>query len=142
MTFLVSTVIGLCANERRRKRNWCEVSLDAVAGFEGEGSPFEDHLHSEERTAEELIDDRRFASAFHHELTLRLAGDDVALAIVDRMMNGVETPADLGAALGRPVQPVREARRRVRYHAEAVTKDLSASAPPALVPTKRRSTKG
>jgi len=125
--FLVGRIIGTSSNERRRKRNMCEVWLDE----EVEGAPgfsvHEKHLAEDKPAPDEALHGLRFASTFDERLTARVAGNELATALLPFLREGLSTPRDLAAATGRSVEEVRAARRSIRYHADEITKELSAT---------------
>ena len=125
---LVSSVIGHAGNERRRKRNVCEVWLDEEWEDEEESSKHEKHLAEDRPAPDEVLHRLRFASTFYEKLVAGLAGQKLALAIVALMKEGVVTPLDLAAASNTNIEDVRDARRRIRYRADEITKELSAAA--------------
>jgi hypothetical protein len=122
-------VIASSSDERRRKRNTCEVWLDQEDEDEEEtGSRYEKHLGADEPAPDEALHRLRFAHTFHDRLLARVAADPLAIEVITRMKDGVSTPRDLATATGRPLGEVVEARRRIRYHANEITQELSASA--------------
>jgi DNA-directed RNA polymerase specialized sigma24 family protein len=128
MSFLVAKVIGSAGNERRRKRNACEVWLDEEDEEADEAvSRHEKHLGTDAPAPEEALHRLRFAHTFHDRLVARVAGDAPVLEMIPLMKEGLCTPSDLAAATGRPLAEIVEARRRIRYHAETITKELSAA---------------
>jgi hypothetical protein len=134
---------GLTLNERKRKRNRCEVWLDEEYEEEcGTVGRHEKFLAADQPSPEEALHRLRFASTFAERLALRLAGNELALSLVALMKEGTAKPAELAAALGRSEDDVevRTARRQIRYHAEEVTKELSAAAVPSR-PASTRTTK-
>jgi DNA-directed RNA polymerase specialized sigma24 family protein len=143
MGYLVGRIVGMTLNERKRKRNTCEVWLDEE--YEEESGTVRRHekfLAADQPAPDEALHRLRFASTFAERLALRLAGNELALSLVALMKDGVSKPAELAAALGRPEDDVevRAARRQIRYHAGEVTKELSAAAVPAR-PASTRTTK-
>jgi DNA-directed RNA polymerase specialized sigma24 family protein len=64
------------------------------------------------------------------EVKAELAGDAPALEVVDLSERGVDRPADQAAATGRPIEEIRNARRRVRRAIEEVLRRRQ-EAPPA-----------
>jgi DNA-directed RNA polymerase specialized sigma24 family protein len=129
--FLVSHVIGAAFNIRRRKRNTCEVWLDEEWEEEERVCKHEKHLGEDKPAPDEAFDRLRFASTFHDRLVARFVGEPFELELIALMKDGVATPVDLAAATSRDVEDVKSARRRIRYHADEITKELSASAVPA-----------
>jgi DNA-directed RNA polymerase specialized sigma24 family protein len=141
MGYLVGRIVGMTLNERKRKRNACEVWLDEEYEEEcGTVGRHEKFLAADQPTPEEALHRLRFASTFAERLAFRLAGDELALSLVALMKEGLAKPADLAAAMNRDEDEVREARRKIRYHAEEVTKELSAAAVPSR-PASTRTTK-
>jgi DNA-directed RNA polymerase specialized sigma24 family protein len=139
LNLLIARVISSASNERRRKRNACEVWLDQEADDEsGTTSLHERHLGADAPTPDDALHRLRLASTFNDLLFARLAGNALATELATLMKDGLTTPQDLAAATGRPIAEVRDARRRVRYHADQITKELSAS---AGSPATRASTK-
>jgi len=131
MSFLVARVIGAAANERRRKRNKCEVSLDEAYDEqeeEGDSSKYEKYLAADQPPVDEVLDRRRYVSLFNERLMAQIAGDTMAREVAERMKEGLTSPQDLARATGRAIEEVRGARRRLRYHADRITKELSATA--------------
>jgi DNA-directed RNA polymerase specialized sigma24 family protein len=129
MGFLVARVIASASDERRRKRNTCEVWLDQEdEDEEGPVSRYEKHLGADEPPADQALHRLRLARTFHDRLVSRVAADPLAIEVITQMKDGVSKPRDLGTATGRPLGDIVEARRRIRYHASEVTKELSASA--------------
>jgi hypothetical protein len=129
LSYLVARVITTAGAERRRKRNTCEVWLDEEVEDEGEAqtvSPHEKHLAEDRPAPDDALHRLRFASTLEERLTLRLAGDAPALEVLPFMKEGLFTPADLAAATGRPDKEMRDALRRIRYHAREITQELSA----------------
>jgi hypothetical protein len=131
MSFLVARVVSAAGNERRRKRNTCEVCLDeeVVREEEEESGKFEKFLAEDRPAPDEQLHRLRVAATFQELLLARLAGDEIALALLALMRDGLDTPRDLADAAGRTLEEVREARRRIRYHADRITKEQSAAAP-------------
>ena len=125
--FLIATLIGAVANERRRKRNRCEVWLDEEEEESPGVSVHEEHLGEDKPAPDEALHRLRFAQTFHDRLVAYVAGDEVASALLPHMKEGLATPQELAASTGRPIAEVKEARRRIRYHAERITKELSAA---------------
>jgi DNA-directed RNA polymerase specialized sigma24 family protein len=124
--FLVSRVIGHSSNERRRKRNQCEVWLDLEEEDEDETlNKHEKYLSEDAPTPEQALHRLRFARTFHERLLARLANNALALEIVAHMMNGISKPRELETATTRSAEEVVDARRRIRYHADEITKELS-----------------
>jgi len=126
--FLVARVIGDAANQRRRKRNVCEVWLDEEVEEAPGRSVHEKHLAEDKPAPDDALHRLRFASTFDERLTERVAANELATALLPLMREGLSTPRDLAAATGRSVLEVRTARRFIRYHADAITKELSATA--------------
>ncbi len=138
MGYLVGRIVGMTINERKRKRNTCEVWLDEEYEEDcGTVCRHEKFLAADQPTPEDALHRLRFASTFAERLVLRLAGNDLALSLVALMKEGLAKPAELAAALARTEDDVRAARRQIRYHAEEITKELSA----AVVPSRTVSTR-
>jgi DNA-directed RNA polymerase specialized sigma24 family protein len=132
--FLVARVLSGTQNERRRKRNVCEVWLDEEADDDsGSIGKHEKHLAVDAPSAEEALDRLRFASTFEERLRTRVTGDALCLELIERMREGISLHGDLCAAIARtlgeqPDSAVRGARRRLQYHAREILRDLSAVA--------------
>jgi DNA-directed RNA polymerase specialized sigma24 family protein len=129
--YLVARVISSAANEQRRKRNVCEVWLDEEAEEAPGLCVHEAHLAEDAPAPDEALHRLRFASTFDARLTARVAGNEVATALLPFMREGMSVPRDLAAATGRPIADIRAALRVLRYQAEAITKELSAMAVPS-----------
>jgi DNA-directed RNA polymerase specialized sigma24 family protein len=141
MGYLVGRIVGMTLNERKRKRNTCEVWLDEEYEEEcGTVGRHEKFLAADQPSPDEALHRLRFASTFAERLVARLAGNDLALSLIAHMKEGIAKPAELAAAIGRSEDDVRTARRQIRYHAEEITKELSAAAVPAP-PASTRTTK-
>ena len=114
---LCKRVIGLASNEWHRKRSSFEVAMRwrelAALPVDDGGQP-----------ADEVLDQRRLAAQFRARLEARLAGDETALTIIVLMTEGFDTPAALQKASGLPLAQIREARRRIFYHAKLVAEEL------------------
>jgi hypothetical protein len=142
--YLVARVVVTAAAERRRKRTTCEVWLDEEAEDSEEdrgASRYERHLAEDKPAPDAMLHRLRFASTFDERLTARLAEDVNALALLPLMKEGLFTPLDLSAATGKSPTEVRDILRRIRYHANEITKDLSAQTAAALAPGDARATK-
>jgi len=73
-----------------------------------------------------VLDRRRLAESFRARLSARLAGDEIALAVFEKIIDGEEiTPSNADASGFAPGQ-IRDARRRVFRHAERVSSELAA----------------
>jgi DNA-directed RNA polymerase specialized sigma24 family protein len=130
VAFLVARVISSASNERRRKRNVCEVWLDEELDEEEGLLKHEKYLADGKPGADEALDRLRFAKTFHDRLLARLVGDEAALAAVPHMKEDLSTPRELAKATGRSFEDMNAALRRIRYHAAQITKELSASTAP------------
>ena len=72
-------MIASSSDERRRKRNTCEVWLDQEdEGEEETVNRYEKHLAADEPPPDEALHRLRFARTFHDRLLARLAGDPLA----------------------------------------------------------------
>jgi DNA-directed RNA polymerase specialized sigma24 family protein len=131
MGFLVGRVLGAAQNERRRKRNVCEVWIDEeIEDGEDEGVlRHEKFLGAGEPAADEMLDRLRFSHTIVERLLARLAGEAFAIELAGHMRNGVSSIDDLARLTGRPKDEVWLAKRRIRYHLDEITKELSAAAP-------------
>jgi DNA-directed RNA polymerase specialized sigma24 family protein len=127
LSFLVARVISAAQNERRRKRNVCEVWLDEEHAEDEGLRRHEKHLGDGKPDPEEALERLRFASTFHDRLVARLAGDGIALAVITLMKQDVSTPLELAKATGRSFEEAKGALRRIRYHATEITRELSTS---------------
>lgn len=107
---LGSNINGIAVN-RRRKKAELAVSLTE------DGEPAE--VAGAENLEQRSIDDQIARKAIS-TLLERVDGDELASAIVMLTSDGVEEPADQAEALGRPVQEVYNARRRLKPHVEAI----------------------
>lgn len=116
MGYLVAQVIGLAANEARRRRNVCEVELDAEV---------EEMLEGDEEPIDEQLDRRRRAVTMHDALFARLSNDNLATMILTLMKEGIATPADLARATGHTAKEIDAARRRIRYLADRLSEEQS-----------------
>ncbi len=125
--FLVARVIGSSANELRRKRNVCEVWLDEEAEEAPGLSVHEKHFAEDRPAPDDALHRLRFAQTFHDRLIAYVSDDEVASALIPHMKDGLAKPEELAAATGRPIEQVKDARRRIRYHADRITKELSAA---------------
>jgi DNA-directed RNA polymerase specialized sigma24 family protein len=128
MSFLVAHVIGASANERRRKRNVCEVWLDEEVEDMPGLSVHEKHLAEDAPPPDEALHRLRLASTFDERLTARVSHNEVATALLPHMRKGISKPSDLQTATGRSIEEVQAAREVIRYHAGEITKELSATA--------------
>jgi DNA-directed RNA polymerase specialized sigma24 family protein len=124
--YLVARVIGASSNERRRKRNVCEVWLDEEAEDAPGLSVHEKHLADDAPAPEEALARLRFAQTFHDRLVAYVADDEIAGALIPLMKEGLSTPRELRVATRRSIEEAKDARRRIRYHADRITKELSA----------------
>jgi hypothetical protein len=57
-------------------------------------------------------------------LRVRLAKNPLALELLDLVDQGVEKPKEQAEALKRPIEEIRNARKRLFHHVEQVTRDL------------------
>ena len=130
MGFLVARVIGAAQNERRRKRNVCEVWIDEeIADGEDAGvSRHEKHLAAEAPAADEALHRLRFASAVVERALARIPDDTFAQELAEHMRDGVSSIDDLARLTGGSKSEVWAAKRRIRYHVDEITKELSATA--------------
>jgi DNA-directed RNA polymerase specialized sigma24 family protein len=131
MGFLVGRVIGAAHNERRRKRNVCEVWIDEeIEEGESEGVlRHEKFLAKDEPPADEILDRLRFSHTIVERVLARLTGDAFALELAGHMSKGVASIDDLARLTGCEKSEVWLAKRRIRYHLDEITKELSAAAP-------------
>jgi DNA-directed RNA polymerase specialized sigma24 family protein len=131
MGFLVGRVIGAALNERRRKRNVVEVWIDEeIEDSEDAGvRRHEKFLTKDEPPADEVLDRLRFSHTIAERVLARLAGDEFAIELVGHMMKGVASIDDLAQLTRRDESDVWLAKRRIRYHLDEITKELSAAAP-------------
>jgi hypothetical protein len=115
---LAKRVIGLASNEWSRKKTTLEVLF---APTEEEDAP---DMEYEQDELEDVFDRRRVAARFRARLDEEVAGDEDAVVVVTQMAEGRDTPASIAKASRLPIERVREARRRVFYHAKAVTQEM------------------
>jgi hypothetical protein len=114
---LAKRVIGLASNEWRRKRNSFEVAMETSTEWQkvaGAGD-----------AADEELDRLRLAESFRERLAQRLEGDEAATMVVAQMLDEVDSANDQARETEMTVAQIREARRRVFYHAEQASKELA-----------------
>jgi DNA-directed RNA polymerase specialized sigma24 family protein len=130
MSFLVARVIGAAQNERRRKRNVCEVWIDEEIeeGDDAGVSRHEKHLSADAPGADDALHRLRFASTIVERALARIPGDTFALELAGHLKKGVSSIDDLARLTGRSKSEVWAAKRRIRYHVDEITKELSATA--------------
>lgn len=109
---LGSNINGIAVNRRRKK-----TALAVTLTSDGESAELDEPDDPEQRI---LNDD--FARRAISTLLERIEEDELATAIVMQMIDGVEDAADQAKALGRRIQDVYNARRRLKTHREAVEK--------------------
>jgi hypothetical protein len=107
---LGSKINGIAVNWRRKK---AELAVHLTA--DGADAELEDPPGAEQRIVDDQIA-RKAISA----LLERIEDDELAMAIVMQTIEGVENPADQAKAIGRDVQEVYNARRRLKTHVETV----------------------
>jgi DNA-directed RNA polymerase specialized sigma24 family protein len=107
---LGSNINGIAVNRRRKK-----AELAVLLTADGEEAERDDPPNTEQR----IVDDEIARKAVS-TLLERIEKDELATAIVMQTIDGVEDPADQAKALGRRVQEVYNARRRLKAHVEAV----------------------
>jgi hypothetical protein len=146
---LCRRVFGLATKEWRRKRNTFEVAMSRALkqyGASVDGGKKEIQVDSGEEPLDEMIHRRQVAEMFRTRMLAKLAGDEIALAVLEKMLHREEiTPAKGkasgfdadqirdGSAQAPPRQVVRgleaarirDARRRVFRHAESVSAELA-----------------
>jgi DNA-directed RNA polymerase specialized sigma24 family protein len=130
MGFLVGRTVSGAQNERRRKRNVCEVWVDEeIEEGEDEGvSRHEKYLGADAPPSDEVLHRLRFAHTVVERALARLAGDALALGLAPHLKEGVSSIDDLARLTVRPKSEVWAAKRRVRYHVDEIMKELSATA--------------
>jgi RNA polymerase sigma factor (sigma-70 family) len=60
-----------------------------------------------------------------NKLREKLAGDALALQLLDLTVDGVDTPAERATATGKSFEAIEAARRRMQFHAAAVAHEIS-----------------
>ncbi|HLK37973.1 MAG TPA: sigma factor [Polyangiaceae bacterium] len=100
---------------RRADERW----LDGAAGATGR----------EVRTPEDEVLAREGARRSLAALQARIGDDPVALAIVDCVLRGDETPAEWVAATGYDIEAIRNGRKRIARHVAALRGDGGETAP-------------
>jgi hypothetical protein len=112
-----SRINGITANLRRKK------CLRAVT-LAPHGSTLE---YADPFEAEERIVGLDWTKKAFDVLLDRISGDNVVLAMVGHMANGVTDPSRLAGALGSDVRQVYNARRRLQTHVMSARKTLEAT---------------
>ena len=107
---LGSNINGIAVNRRRKK---AELAVHLTA--DGEPAELDDPPDPEQRSVDDDIARRAVST-----LLERIDGDELATAIVMQTIDGIEDAADQAKVLGRRVQEVYNARRRLKEHVEAV----------------------
>ena len=130
-SFLVARVISAAGNERRRKRNTCEVWLDEEEEDEdgrGQVSAHEKYLGDDRPAADEALDRLRFAADVPRspgrEARRRRARSPAHWSHAGRDRCAERSPYPPRGARRRRSSQRRE---RIQYHAKELTKELSAS---------------
>ena len=138
MGFLVGRVVGAAQNERRRKRNVCEVWIDEeIEEGEDEGiSRHEKYLAADAPPSDEALHRLRFSHTVVERALARLAGDALATALAPHLKEGVSSIDDLARLTGR-----RRARSGRPSAASATTsmKSRRSSRPPPQLRAPARS---
>ena len=88
----------------------------------------EKYLGADQPPPDEALHRLRFAHTFHDRLLARVSADPLAIRLISLMKDGVSTPRELAEATGQTLGAIVEGRRRIKYHAGEITKELSASA--------------
>jgi hypothetical protein len=135
LRYLCNRVIGMVKNDRRLFRNRFEVPLrdddrdDGAADDPAGGSHGrEEHDAPDAGSLEPLehvIDKRRYGVRFRVRIVARLAGDEIALAVVNMMLEGIEGVEEQAAHCNYSLAELRFARRRVFHHAHRIAKELA-----------------
>jgi hypothetical protein len=136
---LCRRVFGLATKEWRRKRNTFEVAMSRAVkqyGASIDGGRKELDVDSGEEPLDEVIHRRQVAAMFRTRMLAKLAGDEIALVVLEKMLNREEiTPAkgkasgleeeQIQVVRGLAATRIRDARRRVFRHAESVSAELA-----------------
>jgi DNA-directed RNA polymerase specialized sigma24 family protein len=115
---LAKRVIGLASNEWSRKGRALEVLF---APGDAEDLPETEHAQD---AIEDVLDRRRAAARFRARLDALVAGDEDAAVVVTQMAEGRDTPLAIAKASGLSIARVRDARRRIFYHARVLAKQM------------------
>lgn len=116
--FLGSVVNGLLRNDRVRARSKRDLVLDD----ESSARLVDARGFSENVAADRERCERGIALV---RARLQAKDDAVALAVLDAVIDGAETPAALAAELGRPIDEIVFARRRLHRAAADVARAMS-----------------
>jgi hypothetical protein len=114
---LCRRAIGASRNEWTRKRTACELLLE----HKDDELP---DVDSEEEPADEVLDRRRIAALIVARLEARIAGDEIAVAVLDEMKERLDSPEVASPSPSQLDPKIKEARRRIQYHAHCVTEEL------------------
>jgi DNA-directed RNA polymerase specialized sigma24 family protein len=114
---LCKRVIGIASNEWSRQRSSFEVLMDKTRLSDLQ-------VADDAEPVEDVLDRRRVAAKFRASLEQRLAGDETALVVIEAMAGGFDSPAAVARSTGLKLEAIVEARRRIFYHADAVSKEL------------------
>jgi DNA-directed RNA polymerase specialized sigma24 family protein len=132
MACVVARAVGAAQNERRRKRNLCEVWIDEEIedGEDAGVGRHEKHMAAEQPAADEALHRLRFASTVVERALARLAGHPFVLVVAEHMKQGFSSPTDIARLIGGACTEVevRTAKKRIQYHVDQITKELSAAA--------------
>jgi len=123
LLFLRSIINRNLANEKVTRRRHREIQMDAE-DFNA--------IRDNARTPESIVATHDLADKRMTELRTRLAGDEEALERVDQFEQGVDSAEDQRADSDKEIEIIRNARRRVFFHAENVKREISAERDEAL----------
>lgn len=111
---LFGLVRGLVANERRRKHHEHEVQIKDYV---------RDRVADRYASPEELLAEQQERAFAISELRARVANDEVGARLVELFASGVDEAHAQSVASGAPIETIRNARKRVFRHADAIARE-------------------
>jgi DNA-directed RNA polymerase specialized sigma24 family protein len=121
--YLMGAIMMNMSTDRRSARARRDVPLSR--GAKDDDAREGDHLRDANAFSEDVAARADLLTGRMTALRARLAGDALALELLELTVNGADTPAERCAATGRSHEAVESARRRMQHHAAQIAVEIS-----------------
>jgi hypothetical protein len=111
---LCGLVKGLVSNDRRRKHHQHEVQVR---------ESHRDNVGDGRASPEDLLAEQQERALAISQLRARVANDEVGVQLVELFASGVDEAQAQSDASGAPIETIRNARKRVFRHADAIARE-------------------